>query len=236
MTASDNSERAPREARQQTRAERPSEQEPSDEATAETEASETEASVSRAETILAERRRGDYPEVATDETGFTITEQIRISGETVGRYDQALILLRQERYREGISILEEIVENAPEITAPYVELGIAYGHVGELDSAVEALEMAALLSPEHPIVHNELGIAYRKAGRFAEARAEYEQALDVFADFHFARRNLAVLCDLYLADSQCALENYQAYLDAAGEDPEVSIWVADLTNRLGTQQ
>lgn len=193
-------------------------------------------SEARTAAILAERRRGDYPEIAADETGFTITEQVRISGETIARYDQALNLLQQQRYREGIRILEQIVENAPEITAPYVELGIAYGHVGELDSAVEALEMAALLSPEHPIVHNELGIAYRKSGRFDEARAEYEKALDVFTDFHFARRNLAVLCDLYLADTACALQNYQAYLDAAGEDPEVSIWMADLSNRLGAQQ
>ena len=190
----------------------------------------------RAETVLAERRRGDYPEIATDETGFTITERVRIGGETVARYDQAMLLMRQQRYREGIRILEGIVENAPEITAPYVELGIAYGHVGELESAVEALEMAALLSPEHPIVHNELGIVYRKSGRFAEARAQYERALEVFADFHFARRNLAVLCDLYLADYDCALQNYQAYLDAAGDDPEVDIWMADLAIRSGGQQ
>lgn len=215
----------------QVRAERPSEPAP-----ATTPETAVDAAESRAAELLAERRRGDYPEIAADETGFTITEQIRISGETVTRYDQALRLLRQQRFAEGIRILEEIIENAPEITAPYVELGIAYGQVGNLDSAVEALEMAALLSPEHPIVHNELGIAYRKSGRFEDARAQYEKALEVFSDFHFARRNLAVLCDLYLADPQCALQNYQAYLEAAGEDPEVSIWVADLTNRADLPQ
>ena len=192
-----------------------------------------EASV---EAVLAERRRSDYPEIATDEAGFTITEQLRIGGDDYSRYEQALIFLRQERYQEGIRLLEAITEDAPALTAPWVELGIAYRRIGELEHAAEALEFAAALSPEHPIVHNELGIVYRKSGRFAEARAEYETALAVFSDFHFARRNLAVLCDLYLADLECALTNYRTYLETAGEDAEVEIWAADLANRMGVQQ
>ncbi len=183
--------------------------------------------------LLAERRRGDFPEIRTEATGFSITEQVRIAGDAYSSYDRALGLLRQERYREAIAELVELTEKAPEITAPYVDLGIAYGHTGDLERAAAALETAALLSPEHPIVHNELGIVYRRSGRFHDARAEYEKALAVFSDFHFARRNLAVLCDLYLADVECALQNYRMYLDSVGEDPEVEIWIADLAARSG---
>lgn len=186
-----------------------------------------------AEEILAERRRGDYPEIETDETGFTITEQVRIAGEARVRYDRALSLLRQERYAEGIPLLVAVTETAPDVTAPYVDLGIAYGRSGDFEGAETALETAALLSPDHPIVHNELGIVYRRTGRFTEARASYEKALAVFSDFHFARRNLAVLCDLYLADLECALEHYTAYMDSVGDDAEVEIWIADIRNRLG---
>jgi Flp pilus assembly protein TadD len=182
--------------------------------------------------VLAERRRGDYPEIELNPTGFTITEQVRIDGDARLEYERALTLLRQERYAEGIAILVAVIEMAPEVTAPYVDLGIAYERSGDAERARETLEKAALLSPDHPIVQNELGILYRRNGQFADARASYEKALTVFPDFHYARRNLAVLCDLYLADLECALQHYTSYLDSVGEDSEVEIWIADIRNRL----
>ena len=182
--------------------------------------------------ILAERRRSDYPEIELVDSGFTITEQVRIGSAARNDYERALIYLRQDRYEEGIALLRSAIEATPEATVPYIDLGIAYRLSGDLPSAEEALDTAALLSPENPVVHNELGILYRKTGRFAESRASYEKALAVYGDFHFARRNLAVLCDLYLGDLQCAIDNYRVYLDAVGSDPEVEIWLADLEIRL----
>jgi Flp pilus assembly protein TadD len=183
--------------------------------------------------VLAERRRGDYPEIEVLESGFTITEQVQIRSDARTDYERAIALLGQERYDEGIAILRGVVDSTPDATSPYIDLAIAYGHVGELALAEESLAAASLLSPNNPVVHNELGIVYRRTGRFDEARASYEQALAVYGDFHYARRNLAVLCDLYLADLTCALLHYRTYLESVGGDPEVEIWVADIENRLG---
>lgn len=183
--------------------------------------------------ILAERRRGDYPEIEVLESGFTITEQVQIRNDARTDYERALALLGQERYDEGIAILRGVVDGTPDATSPYIDLAIAYRRVGELALAEESLAAAALLSPDNPVVHNELGIVYRRTGRFDEARASYEQALAVYGDFHYARRNLAVLCDLYLSDLACALQHYRTYLESVGDDPEVEIWVADIENRLG---
>jgi Flp pilus assembly protein TadD len=194
---------------------------------------DTVSAVGQVERVLAERRRGDFPQIETEAFGFTVTEQVRISGSSFSQYDQALSLLQQDRLKEGIEVLAELTELAPELTAPYVDLGIAYRRIGDLERAAAALENAALLSPDHPIVHNELGIVYRKQGRFEQSRAAYEAALAVFGDFHFARRNLAVLCDLYLADMDCAIRNYRLYLESVGRDSDVEIWVADLAARSG---
>lgn len=189
--------------------------------------------ISALDRVLEDRRRGDFPEIQTQDYGFTITEQVRIGGAAHSQYELATSLLQQERYDEAITELMELTAEAPEITAPFIDLGIAYGRTGQLERAAEALETASLLSPGHPIAHNELGIIYRQFGRFADARTQYEKALAVYPDFHFARRNLAVLCDLYLADIECALQNYQMYLDSVREDAEVEIWIADLARRSG---
>jgi Flp pilus assembly protein TadD len=166
------------------------------------------------------------------DAGFTITEAARITGDVRAEYHEALRLLNLQRFEQGIAALLEVTRKAPELTAPHVDLGIAYSRAGELDKAEESLRRALALTPKHPIAHNELGIVLRKAGRFAEARASYERALAVHSGFHFARRNLGVLCDLYLADLRCAFEHYEIYHEAVPDDQDVAMWLADIRGRL----
>ena len=102
-----------------------------------------------------------------------------------------------------------------------------------LISAVAVAQDTVELNPDHPVVHNELGIIYRKTARFPEARRSYEAALAVYPGYHYARRNLAVLCDLYLADLQCAADNYEAYMATVHSDDEAAMWLKGVQFRLG---
>ena len=165
--------------------------------------------------------------------GFTITEDIAVETDVRLDYDQAVRYLQQGRHDEGIALLEAVATEAPRLSAPLIDLGIAHHRDGDLESAEKYLLQAIELNPNHPTAHNELGIVYRKTGRFAEARRSYEAALAIFPGYHFARRNLAVLCDLYLADLQCALDNYEAYMTTVPVDDEAEMWMADIRTRLG---
>ncbi len=167
-----------------------------------------------------------------EQVGFTITEEARIGNDVRTNYDQALQYLEQGELERGIEMLEAVVETAPNLAAPRVDLGIAYHRVGDLEAAESSLLLALESNPDHPIAHNELGILQRKSGRFAEARRSYEAALAVYPGYHYARRNLAILCDLYLADLSCALENYEAYMATVPSDDEVSMWITDLRYRI----
>ena len=167
-----------------------------------------------------------------EQVGFTITEEARIGGDVRADYETALSYLQQGRHDEGIELLEQVATAAPELSAPRIDLGIAQHRAGDLEAAEKNLLLALESNPEQPVAHNELGIIYRKTGRFAQARKSYEAALAVYPGFHFARRNLAILCDLYLADLDCALGNYEAYMKTVPSDEEASMWIADIRYRL----
>jgi len=167
-----------------------------------------------------------------DSVGFTITEGKPVDKETRLRYDDAQRRLEQGSLQEGVAGLQAVVESAPNLAAPQIDLGIAYHMSGDLETAERHLHKALELNPDHPVAHNELGIVYRKTGRFAEAKKSYQAALAIYPGYHHARRNLAILCDLYLGDVKCALENYEAYMSTVPGDKEAEIWIADLRYRM----
>ena len=179
-------------------------------------------------------KRPPKVEIVPDATGFTITQEVRVSGDVRADYDQALRLLAGQPAAPGIALLLGVTESAPDAIAPHIDLGIAYARSGDLVHAEESFGKALAINPDHPVANNELGIVYRREGKFAEARAAYERALAVAPTFHFAHRNLAILCDLYLMDTACALTHYEAYSRAVPDDEQAVKWIADLKARTGT--
>ena len=57
--------------------------------------------------------------------GFTVTEVVRINSGVRADYQEASRLLEQDRLEAGIALLEQIVAQAPEVTAP-LRFGCGY--------------------------------------------------------------------------------------------------------------
>jgi len=165
--------------------------------------------------------------------GFIITEVPRMDGASRRNFERAVAMMKDHNYGQAIDLLEKVIEQSPGVTAPYIDIAIAYQRIDKPERAEEHLRTALELFPGHPAACNEYGLLYRRTGRFAEARAMYEKVVARFPDYYPAHRNLGILCDLYLNDPACALEHYEIYSGARPEDRQVKLWIADLRARLG---
>lgn len=165
--------------------------------------------------------------------GFSVEETAWVGVGVRSDFDEATQAAEEGDLARAAELLEGVVAQAPEFAAGHINLAIIRQRKGDLEGARESLLRALEVNPKHPVAHNELGIVYRRSGKFDEARASYEAALALQPNFHFARKNLAVLCDLYLSDPSCALENYRLYLEENPQDASAEIWIADLERRVG---
>ena len=159
-------------------------------------------------------------------------EVVTVAGEVQRNFDQALQLLQAEQYDTAIEMLNKVIEQEKRLTAPYINLAKAYRHKGDDKVAEKYLLKALELDQSQPVAANELGIIYRKQGRFADAKNVYTNALSENPGYLPVIRNLGILCDLYLRDSQCALEQFEKYQEQVPDDKTIEIWIADLKARM----
>ena len=108
--------------------------------------------------------------------GFSISQDLSLGSGARGDFTEATSKLQAGDDAGAIALLEGITAEAPELASAHINLGMAYGAAERWEEAEVSLQRALELAPRHPMAYNELGIAQRHQGKFAEARASYEQS------------------------------------------------------------
>jgi tetratricopeptide (TPR) repeat protein len=161
------------------------------------------------------------------------TSYVDVDSDVELDFKNAISLMQENQNAQAIVVLKSVIEREKRLPAPYVNIAIAYNKIDDIKAAEENLIKALKLDIGHPVANNELGLLYRKSGKFNAARTAYQNAIKDHPDYLPAKRNLGVLCDLYLHDFDCALEQFEDYLELKPEDKTMIIWVADVKRRLG---
>lgn len=146
-------------------------------------------------------------------------------------FSAAMAAIKSEDYGQAITLLKKVIAQSSGNPVPYINLALVYRKMENLTLAEENLKLAIKLEPDNPVANNEYALLFRKTGRFAEARQVYERILEKYPNFMMARRNLGVLCDLYMRDYACALKHYEIYSGFMPDDAAVKIWIADIRER-----
>jgi Flp pilus assembly protein TadD len=156
------------------------------------------------------------------------------SPETEARYEVLLSRLHAGDVA-ATADLENFSAEHPGFAGPLLNLGLIRSRAGDEAGARVLFERAARVCSRCGPVWNELGVLHARHGRFTEAEAAYQRAIEVEPALAAAYYNLGIVYDLYLPRPDLALQNYEQYLQLAGnagDGQDVEKWVADLRRRV----
>ena len=157
-----------------------------------------------------------------------------IRGENALHFDEAVALIREQRYLEAEIVLLAITADQPELAGPWINLGQVYVALNQSEDARLAFAAAVTVNPLNCTAHNELGLLARRDGDFESAEQHYLRCLEQVPGHGPTYLNLGILYELYLGRLTEALASYQHYQALLVEpDRRVQGWVIDLERRLG---
>lgn len=166
------------------------------------------------------------------EGGIHIVENRSVDASVRSDFEAAIALLEKKEYEPAVRVLKKVIQGSQNNSAPYINIAMAYVMLDKSDLAEENFKQALSINPEHPVAINEYALLLRRAGRYDEARALYDRAVAKYPEYMPVRKNYGILCELYMDDAPCALEQYEVYSEHNPEDEDVKLWITTLKQKL----
>jgi Flp pilus assembly protein TadD len=158
---------------------------------------------------------------------------VEVPARALADFNRAVGMMRAGNTTEAELEFKQISTMYPQLSTPYVNLGILFRKNGHLDQSEDALKNAVQRNGSSAVAWTELGATQRLRGEFQDSAASYEKAIAADPNYAAAYRNLGVVSDLYLSDPERALTAFEKYKELTKEDKPVSSWIAELRQRTG---
>ncbi len=182
--------------------------------------------------ILALAGCASGPKPADAEVDAESAEAREVPPQAMTLYEQAVASMAAGELIDAELRFQEFLLQYPDYPGAHVNLAIIFAERGDLVAAENALIDALIIDPQYAPALNQLGMTLRRQGKFEAAESAYLKAVTASPDYALAHYNLGVLNDLYLRRYDDALAYYERYQALAGEDQQVSRWIADLKRRV----
>ena len=108
-------------------------------------------------------------------------------------YNLALVLEKQDRWKEGIHAYRQALELNPSYVETYANLANLYRHHRQWPEAISTLQQALERQPQSADLHNHLGVTYKEHGDLENAKTHYQQALCIAPDHAESLNNLGIV-------------------------------------------
>jgi len=156
---------------------------------------------------------------------------------TTQQFSNAQELVRNKDWVNANKKLLELTVAAPTLSGPWLLLGDVAKSQGETAHAIAHYQQAIYVNEHNYFARNRLAALLREQGDFAGARAQYQHAILSWPAYTNARLNLGVLLDLYIGESENALEQYKIAaalntLNNQVDNRSLKGWIADLSRRV----
>lgn len=158
---------------------------------------------------------------------------VAVSSSVRDRFAQAIEAMRAGDDATAKGLLISLTNANPQLSGPFVNLGLLNFHAGNMDEAEKDFNQALKVNSNSAVSYNHLGIINRTRGNFKQAKGLYKNALSINDDYANAHLNLGILLDLYLGELPDALVHYERYQSiTTEEDKNVKNWIVDLKRRI----
>lgn len=108
----------------------------------------------------------------SDEGGADPKDRVEIAN----LMHQALINIEEDDYAAAIPRFQRVIQEEPQATTAYLELGRAMVHLKQYQEALPILRAAAEKMPDSVLAHYELGLALVKTGQWEPSLPEFQAA------------------------------------------------------------
>ncbi|MCX8012298.1 MAG: tetratricopeptide repeat protein [Desulfobacterota bacterium] len=127
---------------------------------------------------------------------------------------------RNKIWNDGKELWSDCVKKSPQKARAYINLGVTYYELGELDKAIEWLDKGIKIDPNSSYAYYNLSLVHQKLGNLKKAIEMAQKSLELDPTFYMVYYTLG---GIYFESSQFekAVENYKKFLKNYPYFPEV---------------